>query len=364
MLTTAPRLAEETFATGGARAARAVGAAHRARPRSGGLRLHDAGDRVRAPARRDARSARRRREARGRPGGDRPRRRRRDADRGRGRADRRLRRQRDGGAARRRRDDRGLTGGARLRHARPSSTAGYCPKAVPRRTSATRRVASATAAARCRSTSRSRSCRAGAATSGLARTPIVARHARARRRLARGQRGRARPPPRRGDDRLSGSRWRSIRRARPRESGSSGSSSRSCRRSRRAMPQTSSSRRRLGRAAPRGLRRSNRGAARRHIENLELGDARARRARPPTSRRRTRTSSAATSTAARARSTRTCSGGPPRDPGHRRPVERLFHIGASTHPGPGLGAGSGYLAAKRLTRPPLPRRLLSKLPGL
>jgi len=29
-------------------------------------------------------------------------------------------------------------------------------------------------------------------------------------------------------------------------------------------------------------------------------------------------------------------------------VRGLIHIGASTHPGPGLGAGSGYLAAKRL----------------
>ncbi len=54
----------------------------------------------------------------------------------------------------------------------------------------------------------------------------------------------------------------------------------------------------------------------------------------------------------------------PATPGHETPVDRLFHIGASTHPGPGLGAGSGYLAAKRLTRPPLPRRLLAKLPGV
>ena len=54
----------------------------------------------------------------------------------------------------------------------------------------------------------------------------------------------------------------------------------------------------------------------------------------------------------------------PAMPGHETPVEGLFHIGASTHPGPGLGAGSGYLAAKRLTRPPLPRRLLARLPGL
>jgi phytoene dehydrogenase-like protein len=50
-------------------------------------------------------------------------------------------------------------------------------------------------------------------------------------------------------------------------------------------------------------------------------------------------------------------------PGHRTPVDGLFHIGASTHPGPGLGAGSGYLVAKELTRPPLARRMLQKLPG-
>jgi phytoene dehydrogenase-like protein len=54
----------------------------------------------------------------------------------------------------------------------------------------------------------------------------------------------------------------------------------------------------------------------------------------------------------------------PATPGHETPVDRLLHIGASTHPGPGLGAGSGYLAAKRLTRPPLRRRLLSRLPGV
>jgi phytoene dehydrogenase-like protein len=33
---------------------------------------------------------------------------------------------------------------------------------------------------------------------------------------------------------------------------------------------------------------------------------------------------------------------------HRTPVARLHHIGASTHPGPGLGGGSGYLVAKAL----------------
>jgi len=52
----------------------------------------------------------------------------------------------------------------------------------------------------------------------------------------------------------------------------------------------------------------------------------------------------------------------PATPGHETPVQGLYHIGASTHPGPGLGAGSGYLVAKRLTRPPLPRRLLAMLP--
>jgi phytoene dehydrogenase-like protein len=37
-------------------------------------------------------------------------------------------------------------------------------------------------------------------------------------------------------------------------------------------------------------------------------------------------------------------------PGHRTHVSGLWHIGASTHPGPGLGAGSGTLVAKELTR--------------
>jgi len=50
-------------------------------------------------------------------------------------------------------------------------------------------------------------------------------------------------------------------------------------------------------------------------------------------------------------------------PGHRTAVDGLWHVGASTHPGPGLGAGSGYLVAKELTKPPLGRRMLAKLPG-
>ena len=36
--------------------------------------------------------------------------------------------------------------------------------------------------------------------------------------------------------------------------------------------------------------------------------------------------------------------------GHRTPIKNLWHIGASTHPGPGLGGGSGFLVAKRLTQ--------------
>src|SRR4051812_34426177 len=37
-------------------------------------------------------------------------------------------------------------------------------------------------------------------------------------------------------------------------------------------------------------------------------------------------------------------------PGHKTHVDRLWHIGASTHPGPGLGAGSGTLVAKALLK--------------
>ena len=51
-------------------------------------------------------------------------------------------------------------------------------------------------------------------------------------------------------------------------------------------------------------------------------------------------------------------------PGHRTAVDNLWHIGASTHPGPGLGAGSGYIVYKELTKAPLPRRLLARVPVL
>ena len=47
-------------------------------------------------------------------------------------------------------------------------------------------------------------------------------------------------------------------------------------------------------------------------------------------------------------------------PGHATAVDGLWQIGASTHPGPGLGAGSGYLVAKQLLRPPLGRRVFER----
>ncbi len=48
-------------------------------------------------------------------------------------------------------------------------------------------------------------------------------------------------------------------------------------------------------------------------------------------------------------------------PGHRTPVTGLFHIGASTHPGPGLGAGSGTIVAHELLRENRTRRALAGL---
>ncbi|NBY38634.1 MAG: NAD(P)/FAD-dependent oxidoreductase [Actinobacteria bacterium] len=49
--------------------------------------------------------------------------------------------------------------------------------------------------------------------------------------------------------------------------------------------------------------------------------------------------------------------------GHKTPVENLWHIGASTHPGPGLGGGSGYLVAKRLTTPTKLEQLKERVKG-
>jgi phytoene dehydrogenase-like protein len=45
--------------------------------------------------------------------------------------------------------------------------------------------------------------------------------------------------------------------------------------------------------------------------------------------------------------------------GHRTAVAGLWHIGASTHPGPGLAAGSGYLVASALRRPGVASRVVA-----
>ena len=46
----------------------------------------------------------------------------------------------------------------------------------------------------------------------------------------------------------------------------------------------------------------------------------------------------------------------PSQPGHRTPVPGVWHVGASTHPGPGLGGGSGALVAEQLLKPTLVSR--------
>jgi phytoene dehydrogenase-like protein len=47
-------------------------------------------------------------------------------------------------------------------------------------------------------------------------------------------------------------------------------------------------------------------------------------------------------------------------PGHATAVDRLWHVGASTWPGPGLGGGSGALVAAELLKRPLAQRALQK----
>ena len=50
-------------------------------------------------------------------------------------------------------------------------------------------------------------------------------------------------------------------------------------------------------------------------------------------------------------------------PGHGTAFAGLYHIGASTHPGPGLGAGSGTMVAHEILRPSLARRAIGRLSG-
>jgi phytoene dehydrogenase-like protein len=53
-----------------------------------------------------------------------------------------------------------------------------------------------------------------------------------------------------------------------------------------------------------------------------------------------------------------------RSPGHATAVDGLWQIGASTWPGPGLGAGSGTLVAQELLKPPARQRAVGMLRGL
>ena len=46
--------------------------------------------------------------------------------------------------------------------------------------------------------------------------------------------------------------------------------------------------------------------------------------------------------------------------GHKTFLDGLWHIGASTHPGPGLGGGSGFMVAKRLTQRTFIERVLRR----
>ena len=48
---------------------------------------------------------------------------------------------------------------------------------------------------------------------------------------------------------------------------------------------------------------------------------------------------------------------------HRTHVPGVWHVGASTHPGPGLGGGSGALVAQQLLEPPLASRLAARFRG-
>jgi phytoene dehydrogenase-like protein len=50
-----------------------------------------------------------------------------------------------------------------------------------------------------------------------------------------------------------------------------------------------------------------------------------------------------------------------RQPGHSTSIDGLFQIGASTWPGPGLGAGSGTLVAKELLQPPVAERIAGRV---
>jgi len=51
-------------------------------------------------------------------------------------------------------------------------------------------------------------------------------------------------------------------------------------------------------------------------------------------------------------------------PGHRTFIDGVWHVGASTHPGPGLGAGSGTIVADAILEPAATKRIASRLASL
>ena len=330
----------------GARRARAVGPAHRPRAGQRGLRIHDAGDRGRGAGGRDADPAWRRGAARRRARASHRGQRRLVRDRPRRRAGARPGRQGGGRAHRRRRGDPGGPRGDRQRHA----DAALRP--------ARRRARGARPALPVRAFRDADPLRAlGAAALGGRRAARAdgdrAPDARARRRLARGQRGRARAAAGRGDRRGrsaadDGSEPGTRRRRAALDPAAGAAVAGEGRRGRRARRR----RRHVDGGPARALRRPHPGADRpARAEPRERRFASASPSRRPTCRRRTSTCTRATRTRARLSLDQNLLWRPlPASPGHSTPVDRLWHIGASTHPGPGLGAGSGTMVAKRLLR--------------
>ena len=253
-----------------------------------------------------------------------------------------------------RRARRGAARGGRERDAAPAlrAAAGRPLAAAggdtPPRPPPARRAASASAAARCRSTSRSPSRCAGAtagSTPPRSSTSPTARGGRPRLR-AGGRRPAARP----GRRSSAASPAPSIRRARPTARPSCGSS---CRRS----PTRRSPTPRASSTPPRGGRRSS--PAPTPTASSPGSPSTRRTCRAPCSGGRSSrrsTSSGATSTCRRgdpyAGAAHLDQALPWRPlPGygsHRTPVDGLWQIGASTHPGPGLNAASGRMVAQRL----------------
>ena len=154
-------------------------------------------------------------------------------------------------------------------------------------------------------------------------------------------------------------------RAPGRSAGSSGSSSRSCPRVRRetrpasSTPVTAPGRRSCGSATPTASRR----ALARHIPNLESATLKRVVLSPADIEAANVNMVGGDIYAGSCALDQNLVLRPlPGLPGHRTPVARLYHIGASTHPGPGLGAGSGTLAARDILRPGITRRFRDLIP--